>query len=82
MYCFVRILHIYTIVYKPTRLLKSSFEIGIFPFGFSKFHSTNHANILLVDNINNALDSGNVLIVVFLYLKKECWYCEPQTSRS
>ena len=41
-----------------------------YQFGFCKSHSTNHAIILLVDKINNALDSGNVLIGVFLDLKK------------
>ena len=41
-----------------------------YQFGFRKSHSTNHAIILLVDKINNALDSGNVLIGVFLGLKK------------
>ena len=41
-----------------------------YQFGFCKSHSTNHAIILLVDKINNALDSGNVLIGVFLDIKK------------
>ena len=41
-----------------------------YQFHFRKSHSTNHAIILLVDKINNALDSGNVLIGVFLDLKK------------
>ena len=42
-----------------------------YQFGFRKSHSTNHAIILLVDKINDALDSGNVLIGVFLDLKKD-----------
>ena len=41
-----------------------------YQFGFRKSHYTNHAIILLVDKINNALDSGIGLIVVFLDLKK------------
>ena len=41
-----------------------------YQFGFRKSHSTNYAIILLVDKINNAIDSGNVLIGVFLDLKK------------
>ena len=41
-----------------------------YQFGFRKSHSTNHAIILLVDKINNALDSGNVVIGVFLDPKK------------
>ena len=38
-------------------------------FGFRKSHSTNHAIISLVEKVNNALDSGNILIGVFLDLK-------------
>ena len=40
--------------------------------GFRKSHFTNHAIILLVDKFNNALDSGNVLIGVFIDIKKDC----------
>ena len=39
-------------------------------FGFRKSHSTNHAIISLVENVNQALDSGKVLVGVFLDLKK------------
>ena len=41
-----------------------------FQFGFRKSHSTNHAIISLVENVNQALDSGKVLVGVFLDLKK------------
>ena len=40
-----------------------------FQFGFRKSHSTSHAIISMDENINNALDSGNILIGVFLDLK-------------
>ena len=40
-----------------------------YQFGFRKLHSTNHAIISLVE-IVNALDSGKILIGVFLDLKK------------
>ena len=36
-----------------------------FQFGFRKSHSTSHAIISMVKKINNALDSGNILIGVF-----------------
>ena len=38
-------------------------------FGFRKLHSTNHAIISFVEKVNQALDSGKVLVVVFLDLK-------------
>ena len=41
-----------------------------YQFGFRKLHSTNHALISLVEKVNNALDSGKILIGVFLDLKK------------
>jgi len=41
-----------------------------FQFGFRKQYSTNHAIISLVEKIRNALSSGNVIIGVFLDLKK------------
>ena len=41
-----------------------------YQFGFRKLHSTNHAIISLVEKVNNALDSGKILICVFLDLKK------------
>ena len=41
-----------------------------YQFGFRKSHSTSHAIISLVEIINNALDSGKILIGVFLDLKK------------
>ena len=37
-----------------------------YQFGFRKSHSTSHAIISLVEKINNALDSGKILIGVFL----------------
>ena len=39
-------------------------------FGFRKSHSTNHAIISLVEKVKQALDSGKVLVGVFLDLKK------------
>ena len=42
-----------------------------FQFGFRKSNSTNHAIISLVQRVNQALDSGNVLVGVFLDLKKD-----------
>ena len=39
-------------------------------FGFRQKHSTQHAVISLVNNITNSLDSGNVIIGVFIDLKK------------
>ena len=41
-----------------------------YQFGFRKSHSTHHAIITLVEKVNEALDSGNLLIAVFLDLKK------------
>ena len=41
-----------------------------FQFGFRKSHSTSHTIISMVEKVNNALDSGNILIGVFLDLKK------------
>ena len=41
-----------------------------YQFGFRKLHYTNHASISLVEKVNNALDSGKILIGVFLDLKK------------
>ena len=37
-----------------------------FQFGFCKSHSTSHAIIYMVEKVNNALDSCNILIGVFL----------------
>ena len=39
-------------------------------FGFRQGHSTHHALITLVDNITKSLDNGDVVIGVFLDLKK------------
>ena len=39
-------------------------------FGFRSKHSTQHAVISLVNNITNSLDSSNIVIGVFLDLKK------------
>ena len=39
-------------------------------FGFRSMHSTQHAVISLVNNITNSLDSSNIVIGVFLDLKK------------
>ena len=41
-----------------------------YQFGFRKKHSTQHAIITLVDRITSSLDSGNLVIGVFLDLKK------------
>ena len=39
-------------------------------FGFRQGHSTHHALITLVDNITKSLDNGDIVIGVFLDLKK------------
>ena len=41
-----------------------------YQFGFRRKHSTNHAIITLVDRLTKALDSGKMVIGVFLDLKK------------
>ena len=41
-----------------------------FQFGFRKSHSSNHAIISMVEKVNQALDTGKVLVGVFLDLKK------------
>ena len=41
-----------------------------YQFGFRKKHSTQHAIITLVDRITSSLDSGDLVIGVFLDLKK------------
>ena len=41
-----------------------------YQFGFRKSHSTHHAIITLVDKITSSLDSGDLIIGVFLDLKK------------
>ena len=41
-----------------------------FQFGFRKSHSTSHAIIYMIENVNIAVDSGNILIGVFLDFKK------------
>ena len=41
-----------------------------YQFGFRKLHSTGHAIISQVEKVNNAMDSGKILIGVFLDLKK------------
>ena len=42
-----------------------------YQFGFRKSHCTQHAIITLVDKITSSLDSGNLIIGVFLDLKKK-----------
>ena len=39
-------------------------------FGFRQKHSTRQAIIMLVDKITRSLDAGDIVIYVFLYLKK------------
>ena len=41
-----------------------------FQFGFRKHHSTNHAIITMVEKVSNALDTGKIVVGVFLDLKK------------
>ena len=41
-----------------------------FQFSFRKSHSTNHAIIYMEEKVNQALDTGKVLVRVFLDLKK------------
>ena len=55
--------HLISYIDKENILYKSQ-------FGFRKSHSTNHAILSLVENVNQALDSGTVLVGVFLDLKK------------
>ena len=42
-----------------------------FQFGFRKSHSTNHAIISMVEKVNQALDTGKVLVGVLLDLEKK-----------
>ena len=39
-------------------------------FGFRKHHSTSHAVITLVERVTKALDTGKIIVGVFLDLKK------------
>lgn len=39
-------------------------------FGFRKFHSTSHAIITLVEHVSKALDTGKIVVGIFLDLKK------------
>ena len=39
-------------------------------FGFRKAHSTSHAIITLVEKVSRVLDSGKIIVGVFLDLKK------------
>ena len=41
-----------------------------YQFGFRKLHSTQHAIITLVDRITSSLDTGDLVIGVFLDQKK------------
>ena len=41
-----------------------------YQFGLCKLYFMNHVIISLVEKVNNALDSGKILICVFLDLKK------------
>ena len=45
-----------------------------YQFGFRKKHSTQHAIINLVDRITSSLDTGDLVIGVFLDLKKGISY--------
>ena len=47
-----------------------------YQFGFRKQHPTQHAIITLVDKITSSLDSGDIIIGVFLDLKS-IRHCEP-----
>ena len=51
-----------------------------YQFGFRKSHSTSHAIISLVEKINNALDSGQILIGVFFGPKKSFRHSKSQNS--
>ena len=51
-----------------------------FQFGFGKSHSTNHVIISLVEKVSQALDSGKVLVGIFLDLKKTIRYSGSQNS--
>ena len=39
-------------------------------FGFRQNHSTSHAIIMLIHEITNSLDHGDIVIYIFLDLKK------------
>ena len=41
-----------------------------FQFGFRKHHSANHAIITMVEKVSNGLDTGKIVVCVFLDLKK------------
>ena len=51
-----------------------------YQFGFRSKHSTQHAVISLVNNITNSLDSSNIVIGVFLDLKKAFDTVDPYNS--
>ena len=44
-------------------------------YGFRQKHSTQQAKITLVDKITTSLDKGDIIVTVFLYLKKRIRYC-------
>ena len=50
--------------------LDKSYIIYTYQFGFRKIHSNQHTVITLVDRITSSLDSGDLVLSVFLDLKK------------
>ena len=53
-----------------TRFLEEHDVISKFQFGFRKKHSTQHAIITLLDKVTKAVDSGDILINMFIDLRK------------
>ena len=50
--------------------MDKNFTFYKYQFGFRKSHSTQHTNKTLVDKITSSLDYGDLIIGVFLDLKK------------
>ena len=72
----ISVLSLFSKIFEKTRnncLIKFIYKHDIiyqYQFGFRKSHSTSHAIISSVEKINNAPDSGQILIGVFVGLKK------------
>ena len=53
-----------------TNFLEENGVISKFQFGFRNKHGTQHAIITLVDKVTKAVDSGDIVIKLFIDLKK------------
>ena len=53
-----------------TNFLEENGVISKFQFGFRKKHGTQHAIITLVDKVTKAVDSGDIVINMFIDLRK------------